>query len=205
MHWKMKAVFGLCKSISGKYFIFWKCYFLEKKIFSCVWLHFKKIFEKYFLVFGKEEGKDKPSKTRTKLRKNPEKKSSTIDARLGSKARYFASSSPTTAPSIAIDGAISQRRDHDRRREIAISRRREDRDWCCEIVIDGAISRSVNHDLGSRSSDWSSRDRRGLELGVRRQSSDWIGARSSTIAHSLSLSLFPEILWSENESVKWFL
>ena len=69
------------------------------------------------------------------------------------------------------------------------------------------ISRSVNHDLakhradrdrrsvsrdrdlGSRSSDWSSRDRRGLELGVRRRSSDWTGARSSTIARSLSLSL----------------
>ena len=31
-------------------------------MFSCVWLHFKKIFEKYFLVFGKEEGKDKTQK-----------------------------------------------------------------------------------------------------------------------------------------------
>ena len=70
-------------------------------MFSCVWLHFKKISEKYFLVFGKEEGKDNPNKTRTKPRKNPDKKSSTIDARLGSTARCFASSSPTTAPSIA--------------------------------------------------------------------------------------------------------
>ena len=43
-------------------------------MFSCVWLHFKKNFEKYFLVFGKEEGKDKPRKTRTKPRKNPKKK-----------------------------------------------------------------------------------------------------------------------------------
>ena len=39
-----------------KYFrkidIFRKCYFPEKKMFSCVWLHFKKIFGKYFLMFG---------------------------------------------------------------------------------------------------------------------------------------------------------
>ena len=27
-------------------------YFSEKKIFSCVWLHFKKCFGKYFLMFG---------------------------------------------------------------------------------------------------------------------------------------------------------
>ena len=49
--------------------IFRKCYFPERKMFSCVWLHFKKFSEKYFLVFGKEEGKDKPRKTWTKPRK----------------------------------------------------------------------------------------------------------------------------------------
>lgn len=49
---KNKAVFGSCKSISEKYSIFRKCYFSERKMFSCVWLHFKKCFEKYFLVFG---------------------------------------------------------------------------------------------------------------------------------------------------------
>ena len=48
----IKALFGLCKSISGKYSIFRKCYFLERKMFLCVWLHFKKYFEKYFLMFG---------------------------------------------------------------------------------------------------------------------------------------------------------
>ena len=37
-----KAVFGSRKSISGKYSIFQKCYFLERKMFSRVWLHFKK-------------------------------------------------------------------------------------------------------------------------------------------------------------------
>ena len=30
-----------------------KCYFPERKMFLCVWLYFKKNFEKYFLVFGK--------------------------------------------------------------------------------------------------------------------------------------------------------
>ena len=49
---KIKALFGSCKSIFGKYFIFCKCYFSERKMFSCVWLHFKKCFEKYFLVFS---------------------------------------------------------------------------------------------------------------------------------------------------------
>ena len=57
-------MFGSCKSISRKYSIFRKCYFSERKIFSCVWLHFKKNFEKNFLVFGEEEGKDKPDKPR---------------------------------------------------------------------------------------------------------------------------------------------
>ena len=71
----------------------------------------------------------------------------------------------------------------------------------------------------SRSSDWSSRDRLGLELGVRRRSSDWLelGVRrrssdwlelglllSRARSLSLSLSLFPEILWSENEGRKSF-
>ena len=61
-----KAVFGSCKSISGKYSIFRKCYFPERKLFSCVWLHFKKFSEKYFLVFGEEKGKDKPRQTQKK-------------------------------------------------------------------------------------------------------------------------------------------
>ena len=34
-------------------------------MFSCVWLHFKKFSGKYFLMFGKEEGKDKPKKNIT--------------------------------------------------------------------------------------------------------------------------------------------
>ena len=45
-------MFGSCKSIFEKYSIFQKCYFPKRKMFSCVWLHFKKCFEKYFLMFG---------------------------------------------------------------------------------------------------------------------------------------------------------
>ena len=48
----LESPFGSCKSISGKYYIFRKYYFPERKMFSCVWLHFKKCFGKYFLVFG---------------------------------------------------------------------------------------------------------------------------------------------------------
>ena len=74
-------------------------------------------------------------------------------------------------------------------------------------------ARAHDRDLGSRSSDWSSRDRCGLELGVRRRSSDWLEcffssrARACALSLSLSLSLshFPEILWRENRSVKRFL
>ena len=41
-------MFGCCKTFSGK-----------GKCFHGVWLHFKKFSGKYFLVFGKEEGKHK--------------------------------------------------------------------------------------------------------------------------------------------------
>ena len=87
---------------------------------------------------------------------------------------------------ITINGAISRRRDCVRRftrlrrrsrsREIkiaiddVISRRRNL--YLHKIAIDGTISRSVDRDLGLLSSNWSSRDQRGLELGVRRRSSD---------------------------------
>ena len=62
-------------------------------MFPCVWLHFKKFSGKYFLVFGKEEGKHKSRKTQATTQIQSDDKSS-----------------PTTAPSIAI-------RDRDRRRD----------------------------------------------------------------------------------------
>ena len=133
-------------------------------MFSCVWLHFHKFFEKYFLVFGKEEGKDKSRKTRTKPRL-------TLDAWLGSTARCFASSSLTTTSSIRSREAPRRfarsrstwRRDHDRRRDLAKwSARRWDRD--CrregEIAINGVRSRSQITIDGAGACE-----RSGLELG----------------------------------------
>ena len=219
------AVFGSCKSISGKYSIFRKCYFSEGKMFSCVWLHFKKFSEKYFLVFGKEEGKDKPRKTRTKPRKKNHQRS-TLDwvrwrgasrapvrrprRRSRSMARshegeivIFARSRLTSRDhdlrEIAIDVARSRSTAWSSEASIAISRS------TASIAIDAVLREIVISDrgrqIGAREirADWSSGfadDRRtGLEL-------DLLPLARSL---SLSLSLFPEILWSENESVKWFL
>ena len=49
---RTQAAFGLCKSISGKYFIFWKCYFPERKMYSGVWLRRNSFYRKSILVFG---------------------------------------------------------------------------------------------------------------------------------------------------------
>ena len=44
--------FGSCKSISGKYSIFRKCYFPERKMYSGVWLPRNSFYGKSILVFG---------------------------------------------------------------------------------------------------------------------------------------------------------
>ena len=44
--------FGSCKSIFGKYFIFQKCYFLERKMYLGVWLPRKSFYGKSILMFG---------------------------------------------------------------------------------------------------------------------------------------------------------
>ena len=146
-------------------------------MFPCVWLHFKKFSWKYFLVFGKEEGKHKSRKHKPQ----PRKKSSTI----------------VISPTRSRDGAISRSRDRAVDCDLDPARSCEG-----EIAIDGAISRSVNRGrrTGAReiSADWSSE-----YAGDRRI--DWSSVFSSRArARSLSLSLFPEILWSENEGRKSF-
>ena len=77
--------------------------FPEKKMFSCVWLHFKIFFEKYFLVFGKEVEKEEG---RGKTQKNPD-----IPRR--------------TRHDLAIDGTIS---DHDQRKRCFARSRSRRRD-----------------------------------------------------------------------------
>ena len=64
-------MFGCCKTFSGKYIFSGNANFRKRKIFPCVWLHFKKFSGKYFLVFGKEEGKHK---SRKKHKPQPRKK-----------------------------------------------------------------------------------------------------------------------------------
>ena len=92
-------------------------------MFSCVWLHFKKIFGKYFLMFGKEEGQDKP------------KKNIINDRDLAINA----------SRDCAVDRDLSRRRDRDQLRDLATARSREG-----EIAIDASRDRAINRDLGRR-------------------------------------------------------
>ena len=138
--------------------------------FGCI---SKKFPKNIFWCLEKKKEKINPEKHGQNLGK----KSSTINAQLGLTTWCFVSSSPTTVPSIAIDGAILWRWGRDRRHDLV--KHRANRNW---------RSASRDRDLGLRSSDWNSWDRRGLDLEVRRRSSDWIGARSS-LSLSLSLSL----------------
>ena len=170
---------------------------------------FQKIFRKIFSGVWKRRRKRQSQQNTDKTQKKPRQKiindrrSTRFD---GAVLRELQSDDRAVDRAVVgLDGAISRRRDCDRRREIAIdgaiSRRREDRDRRCDLakrqsrlakhcVDRDWCSASRDCDLGLHSSDWSSRDWRGLELGVRRRSSDWTGARSSTIMRSLSLSLF---------------
>ena len=86
---------------------------------------FQKIFRKIFSgVWKMLQGKNKPISTLDKTQINARD-------RLGLTARCFASSSPTTAPSIVISRSTAPLR---------------------EIAIDGAISRSVDRDLAKHRS-----------------------------------------------------
>ena len=157
----IQAVFGSCKSISRKYSIFQKCYFPERKMFSCVWLHFKKFSEKNFLVFGKEKGKDKPRKTRTKPRKKNHQRSTGFD---GAVLRELQSD----------DCAV----DRDRRCDLTKARSRStsrDHDLR-EITIDIAIQRSIERDLAKHRAD---RDRCSASRDRDRRRSRRTGAREA--------------------------
>ena len=78
-------------------------------MFSCVWLHFKKFSEKYFLMFGKEEGKDKPKKNIINDR----------DPRSRSRRRDLAIDASRDR---TVDRDISRRRDRDQLRYLATAR-----------------------------------------------------------------------------------
>ena len=131
--------------------------FPKRKMFSCVWLHFKKFSGKYFLMFGKEEGKDKPKKNIINDR-NPRSRSRQRDL---AKARSR-STLREIAPSITIFAAI----------------------------IGLELARSMPP--GARSPP--------AIIGL----TGMFLLFSRVRALSLSLSLFPEMLWSENEGRKSF-
>ena len=148
-------------------------------MFPCVWLHFKKFSGKYFLVFGKEEGKHKSRKTQATTQKkiiNDDK------------------SSPTTAPSIAI--FLSRRR-----RDLPLSPSPAGSSslaYIRDLAIDASRDRAVDCDLdpvrshegeiaiNGTISRWRDHDQRQLEcLSVRSRSSDCASSR----VRALSLSL----------------
>ena len=85
----------------------------KENVFMCL-VVFQKNFRKIFSgVWKMLQGKDKTRKTNTAP-------ILTLNARLGSTARCFASSSPMTSPSIAI-GAKARSRSMARSREVSIA------------------------------------------------------------------------------------
>ena len=162
-----KAVFGSCKSISRKYSNFWKgkCF----HVFGCISKNFPK---NIFWCLEKKKEETNPEKHG----QNPGKKSSTIDARLAS----------STRSEIAIDARLGSTARCFARSRLTLISRSVDRDLAFAPI---AISRSVDRREGeiaigvrcdrlvraierhgARSTG--ACDRRGLELGVRRRSSD---------------------------------
>ena len=146
-----KAMFSCCKTFSGKYIFSGNANFRKRKIFPFVWLHFKKFSGKYFLVFGKEEGKHNPEKTQTQFK------------------FFLLDLSPVRSREgeIAINSAILPSRDRDQRRDHAKARSRSTdlplgsrdlprriflsdrspaRSREGEIAINGSISRRRDHD-----------------------------------------------------------
>ena len=103
----------------------------KENVLMCL-VVFQKIFRKIFSgVWKMLQGKDKPRKTQTKPRL-------TLDARLGSTARCCASSSPTTAPLIAISRSTAPIAISDRDRRRWCLRTAPTRAWCVRTTRTGA-------------------------------------------------------------------
>ena len=186
-----KAVFGCRKTFSGKYIFSGNANFRKRKIFPRVWLHFRKFSGKYFLMFGKEEGKDKPKKNIINDR----------DPRLRSRRRDLAIS---VEGEIAINCAISRRREI--APSIARSRSRSkarSRSTRREIVPSIAISIEGEIAISRRSSDWRSAPRaRSLSLSlffrkcfeVKMRGENYFRVKGENI--SQPEVIFPKILFS---------
>ena len=116
-------------------------------MFSCVWLHFKKFSEKYFLVFGEEEGKDKPRQRRRRcdldLRRRHSSIVAAVDRKLANRIAHWSTSGAIT-PLIAIY------RDERWRSTSALVRRSYH-----SLIDERRDRRSVLSDLGSLSLSFS--------------------------------------------------
>ena len=154
--------------------------FFGRKMFSCVWLHFKKCFEKYFLMFG------------CVLENTIENTFSTCCSHFLTFSRlpnkYIISFIPQntnkTQKKIIKSGHLAwsqSARRRDRNRHIALSRSKL---RAIAIAIDAMPVMSVD-DIGELGFGWS-----------------LLSLLSFFLSLSLSLSLFyfprPEIIWSEN-------
>ena len=193
---------------SGKYIFSGNANFRKRKIFPCVWLHFKKFSGKYFLVFGKEEGKYKSRKTKATTQKkliNDDKARSRPCRR--SRSEIAIAISPSSRDrdrrlreifhsdlAIFLDGSssrISRPKYNMSRSRIFLSRRQSQ-------SRSGAISprrdRDQRHDLATARSRPTARSHDG-EIAF--------DASPLARARSLSLSHFPEMLWRENRSLVW--
>ena len=107
-------------------------------MFPFVWLHFKKFSRKYFLVFGKEEGKHKSRKTQATTQK---KIINDRDPRSRSCRRDLTKARSRSRERIVI----SRRQDRDQRRDLANDRDlAKARSRSTSRSRDSAISRSVD-------------------------------------------------------------
>ena len=161
----------------------WKCYFRERKIFSSVWLHFKKCFEKYFLLFG------------CVLENTIENTFSTCCSHfLSCQTNIYYHSSiqkHTQKKKFIKSGQIERRRKREvRSAAIGAVRSLLWSAWCDRLGLWSSDRSSVwrvrccGHRTGARSEDW---------------------ALSLSLSLSLSLRMSLEMVWSENFHFKPFL
>ena len=115
-------MFGCRKIFSGKYIFSGNANFRKRKIFLCAWLHFKKFFRKYFLVFGKEKGKHKPSKIPSTIAISPARSRDQRRELATARDRDRFEIASSRRREIAIDlRSRARASDRDRRRDLAPS------------------------------------------------------------------------------------
>ena len=186
-----KAVFGSRKSISGKYSIFRKCYFPERKTFSCVWLSQNSFYGKLISVFGSFKHFYRKCIKFGKRNKTQQKKMNQIRRRRRWDRAVKATASGGEVDDRPTSGA--------RPTSVLVERAARSMTAPRDLVDRAArrrgaiVGRAARFGLSLLSlSLWS-----GLSLF---SFSLWSGLSLL----SLFLSLFPEMIWRENEGAKSF-